>query len=50
MRQILVIDDDTALCDLVTDHLEPQGYRVEAVCDGAAGIRRALSGEHELEW
>ena len=48
MRQILVIDDDIALCDLVTDHLEPQGYRVEGVCDGAAGIGRALSGEHEL--
>jgi two-component system response regulator CpxR len=39
MQQILVIDDDVALCELLTDYLEP---------DGAAGVTRALSGEHAL--
>jgi two-component system response regulator CpxR len=48
MQQILVIDDDVALCELLTDYLEPNGYKVEAVYDGAAGVTRALSGEHAL--
>jgi two-component system, OmpR family, response regulator CpxR len=48
MKQLLVIDDDTALCELVTEYLEPHGYKVDAVYDGATGVRRALSGEHAL--
>ena len=48
MQQILVIDDDTELCELVAEYLEPDGYKVEAVHDGAAGVERALSGEHAL--
>ena len=48
MRQILVIDDDVELCELVTEYLEPDGYKVEAVFDGETGVKRALSGEHAL--
>jgi two-component system response regulator CpxR len=48
MQQILVIDDDTELCELVAEYLEPDGYRVEAVHDGESGLERALSGEHAL--
>ena len=48
MQQILVIDDDMELCELVTEYLEPDGYRVEAVHDGEAGLERAISGEHVL--
>ena len=48
MERVLVIDDDTALCELVAEYLEPEGYRVEAVHDGEAGVGRALSGEHAL--
>jgi len=48
MQQILVIDEDMALCELVTKYLEPDGYKVDAVYDGANGVRRALSGEHAL--
>jgi len=48
MRQILVIDDDAELCELVTEYLEPDGYKVEAVYDGETGVKRALSGEHAL--
>jgi len=48
MRRVLVIDDDVGLCELVAEYLEPEGYRVEAVHDGEAGVERALSGEHEL--
>lgn len=48
MQRVLVIDDDIGLCELVTEYLEPEGYKVEAVHDGEAGVRRALSAEHEL--
>jgi two-component system response regulator CpxR len=48
MQQILVIDDDIDLCELLTEYLEPDGYRVEAVYDGVTGVKRALSGEHAL--
>jgi two-component system response regulator CpxR len=48
MPKILVIDDDTDLSQLLTEYLEPDGYEVEAVYDGAAGVKRALSGEHVL--
>jgi two-component system response regulator CpxR len=48
MEQILVVDNDSALCELATEFLEPEGYKIEAVYDGAAGLERALSGEHVL--
>lgn len=48
MQKILVVDDDVELCELVAEYLEPDGYRVEAVNDGKAGVRRALTGEHAL--
>ena len=48
MKQILVIDDDTAVCELITEYLDPHDYKIEAVYDGATGIKRALSGEHAL--
>jgi DNA-binding response OmpR family regulator len=48
MQQILVIDNDIALCQLVAKHLEPNGYKVETVYDSTTGAERALSGEYAL--
>jgi DNA-binding response OmpR family regulator len=48
MQPVLVIDDDVALCELVAEYLEPEGYQVEAVHDGERGVERALSNEHTL--
>jgi len=48
VQQILVIDNDIALCELVTEYLEPNGYKVETVFDSTTGAERALSGEHAL--
>jgi two-component system response regulator CpxR len=48
MQPVLVIDDDVGLCELVAEYLEPEGYKVEAVHNGEAGVERALSGEHAL--
>jgi len=45
---ILIIDDDTELCELLDEYLSGDGYRVEASHDGAAGAERALSGDWEL--
>ncbi|HEX8456720.1 MAG TPA: response regulator transcription factor [Pyrinomonadaceae bacterium] len=48
MERILVIDDDVGLCELVAEYLAPEGYEVEAVHEGEAGVARALSGRHAL--
>jgi len=46
--RILVIDDDVELCSLVAEYLKPEGFQVEAVHDGKAGLNRAMTGEHLL--
>ena len=48
MEKILIIDDDVALCELVTEYLEPLGFVVEALHRGDAGAERALQGKHSL--
>lgn len=45
---ILVIDDDVELCELLTEYLGAEGFAVEAVHDGRAGLERAGAGEHSL--
>jgi two-component system, OmpR family, response regulator CpxR len=46
--RILVVDDDVELCSLVSEYLQPEGFQVEAVHEGKAGLARALSGDHLL--
>ena len=48
LRRILVVDDDTELCHLLSQYLAPEGYEVEAVHDGVDGVGRALSGDHAI--
>jgi DNA-binding response OmpR family regulator len=48
MEQILIIDDDAALCELVTEYLEPLGFQIESVHRGDSGAERALAGEHSM--
>ena len=48
MERILIIDDDTALCELVGEYLQPLGFSVEAVHRGDIGAERALRSEHDL--
>ena len=47
-NRILVIDDDTELCELLKDYLKLEGFEVEAVYNAGIGVQRALSGEHVL--
>ena len=44
MNTILIIDDDTDLCDLLRDYLTPEGFVVTAVHDGLLGVEQAVAG------
>jgi two-component system, OmpR family, response regulator CpxR len=44
--QILIIDDDTELCDLLTEYLEQEGFTVSACHNAQQGLTEALSGRH----
>ena len=37
MDRILIIDDDIALCELVTEYLGPLGFEIESVYRGDTG-------------
>ena len=47
-NRILVIDDDAELCELLGEYLGQEGFVVESVSDGAAGLERTLSAVHAL--
>lgn len=47
-RPILLIDDDAELCELLGEFFAGHGVRAETAGDGVTGLRRALSGEHDL--
>ena len=48
MDQILIIDDDVALCELVTEYLEPLGFQIELMHRGDTGAERAIAGNYSL--
>lgn len=48
MLRILLIDDDTALCELLSDFLAGEGFAVDAVHSSAAGVERAVGGAYAL--
>lgn len=45
---LLLVEDDLDLADAIRMGLEDEGWRLEHVADGIAGLRRASSGEHDL--
>lgn len=48
MDKILIIDDDEELCELVSEYLSVEGFAVESVNDGEAGLKAALTREHDI--
>lgn len=48
MDKILVIDDDTELCELLTDYLSGEGFEVQSVNRGEQGAQQALAEEYAL--
>lgn len=47
-NKVLIIDDDEELCDLVSEYLSVEGFEVESMNDGEAGLDRARSGKYDL--
>lgn len=48
MVQVLMIDDDTELCEMVAEYLTLEDFVVTAVHDGLSGIERARNGDFSL--
>lgn len=46
--RILLIDDDTELCDLLTEYLEQEGFAVSACHEAQQGLTTALAGDHSF--
>jgi two-component system response regulator CpxR len=46
--RILVIDDDTELCSLLTDFLRTENYQVSCAHDGKRGLDEALNSNPDL--
>jgi CheY-like chemotaxis protein len=46
--KILVVDDEAALLDLMTDKLTQNGFSVVQACDGLMGVQRAHSEKPDL--
>ena len=44
-HDILVIDDDRKLCRLISDYLEPLGYRITSAHNGPDGVASATDGQ-----
>lgn len=49
MSRILLIDDDTELCELLSDYLGPEGFEVTPVHDGGQGLQTAISEEGQYD-
>ena len=48
MTQLLIVDDDTGLCTLLTERLQEEGFILHSVHDGIEGLSRASSGNYCL--
>ena len=48
MERLLLVDDDTELCEILTEYFSAEGFAVESAHDGVRGLERARSGEHAL--
>jgi len=47
-KKILIVDDDTGLCELLSSYLATEGFSVDTVHDGAAGAERAVADDYAL--
>ncbi len=46
--KVLLVDDDRELLEMLRDYLEREGFSVDAVHDGQAGVNAALSGYYDI--
>ena len=48
MAKILIVEDESAIADIVAFNLKREKYEVETVYDGLAGLERGMSGDFDL--
>ncbi len=48
MNKILIIDDDTGLCELLNEYLTPEGFLIKTAHDGAEGVKLACAESFDL--
>jgi two-component system response regulator CpxR len=48
MHRVLIVDDDTELCELITEFLRREGLEATAVHTGEEGVKAALSQEYAV--
>jgi two-component system, OmpR family, response regulator CpxR len=46
--KLLMIDDDTGLCELLSEYLTAQGFTIHSVHDGAQGLKLAQANDYAL--
>lgn len=47
-KKILVIDDDTYICDLLVNYLGKKGYQVEGAYKGVQGMKKIQENDYDL--
>jgi DNA-binding response OmpR family regulator len=48
MSRLLLVDDDVELTAMLGEYLAQEGFEVDAVHDGSAGVRQSLDGDYAL--
>ncbi|MFQ3259262.1 MAG: two-component system response regulator CpxR [Gammaproteobacteria bacterium] len=46
--KLLMIDDDTGLCELLSEYLTVQGFEIQSVHDGEQGLKLAQANDYAL--
>ncbi|MBB1325703.1 response regulator [Pseudoalteromonas sp. SR45-1] len=46
--KLLMIDDDTGLCELLSEYLTAQGFEIQSVHDGEQGLKLAQANDYGL--
>ena len=46
--RLLMIDDDTGLCELLSEYLTAQGFEIQSVHDGEQGLKLAQANDYAL--
>ncbi len=47
MPEILIVDDDTELCEMLAEYLESENFSVDSVHDGLAGVSQAHNKNYD---
>ncbi len=48
MSHLLLVDDDTALCELLVEYLSTEGFEVDTAFDGPSALQRCSDTEYDL--